>query len=87
MITRVVRKVEEWFYAEDWRTWVSHLVILFVGCSIILWNPQAGAIALLMIYWFREILDARRNPDGVLDHTMDWLSALIGFALAMLWLA
>lgn len=73
------RPVVDWFLAEDWRTWVSHFLILLLVTLATGWWLIWASIVLVLIYLILEGFDSSRDRTRWIDHTMDWITAWGGF--------
>lgn len=77
------RPVVEWFLEEDWRTWVSHLLIVLLVTLLFGWWLVWVPAILTLIYLAREYPGAKARRGNWIDIALDWIFAWTGFGTGM----
>lgn len=86
---RQVEWLVRWFTAEDWRTWISHFLLVFFGFRAVFCDVRplvwiyAGVVLVIFGAIFKEVYEYNEDR-GSVDSILDALSYVLG-ALVAAW--
>lgn len=84
---RQIEWLVRWFTAEDWRTWISHFLLVFFGFRAVfcdvepLWLVYVGVVIVMFAAVLKEVYEYNKYRDSW-DGIMDALSYIMGAFIA-----